>query len=89
VSLFFVKKGGFFLGDYIPCYSQTGGHLSDREKPRDHIPRKHDEEGESYKSFGLLKFGEINYKEFDEQAKVMEVLVSSKLRRPTTRSSTS
>jgi len=62
-----VKKGGFLFGGYIPCYSQIGNHLSDREKARDHTPpRKYDEPSESYKSFNLLKIEEINYKDFDK-----------------------
>jgi len=34
---------------------------------------------ESYGSFNLPKFGQINYKGFNEQAKVMEVVGCSKL----------
>jgi len=63
-----VKKGGFF-GDFIPHHSQTGNHLSDREKPGTTPPRKYDEPSKNYGSFNLPKFGETNYKEFDETSK--------------------
>lgn len=83
------KKGGFF-GDFIPHHSQTGNHLSDREKARDHTPpRKYDEEGESYGSFNLLKFEQINYKEFDEPSESYGSFDSPNLGRPTTRTSMS
>jgi len=77
-----VKKGGFF-GDFIPHHSQTGNHLSDREKARDHTPPESmTSQAKTMEVLISPNLGRPTTRSSTRQAKVMEVLVCSNLSRP-------